>query len=93
MTDKFKSNSVEAKNDSNNITIKASNLQELAGLTINITNLTVVKNLQEINESINSCNMKYKKLLESHAKSIEKLATEFDEFDKGLSDTMVVADS
>lgn len=91
MTDTFKSNSVEAENNSNTIISAAGGIQEGAKTLVCLTNLSVIEKMNEVNGMLNSCNSHYKQLLESHAENIGKIAQEFDDFDKSISNEMKIS--
>lgn len=52
------------------------------------TNLTVIEKMLETAQGIATCNDAYKELLSKDATAIADIKTEYDEFDKQLSDCM-----
>ncbi len=90
MSDSFKSSMSEAENESNAIKIQGTMIQSNNNLAIGITNLSGVLNLIEVNEMMNSCNQRYKNLLNNHADNIVKLGNEFNDFDMNLANQMEV---
>lgn len=91
MTDIFKSNTTEAENESNAITMQGVSIRTDNNLMTGSSNLPVVDNLKEVNEKMHSCNERYINLLKNHSESIRKLGNEFDTFDKDLADCMGIS--
>lgn len=88
MAEIFKSDGSAADNDSSRISAQSGVIAQAKAVGSTLTNLTVLRNMQDTLGQININNNAYRELLSKDATTVSKVKEEYDKFDKEICDYM-----